>query len=733
MSVPLPPGFRDNLARLGRLIRKELSESLRDRRTVLTLILMPLLLYPVLAMAFQQMLLSSRVEKLQPLYRLAFTSEEQASALFDYWRVGREQMVRRHAGPAKKKSEVTISPYLEPIPELRPFLTTDVAEAVREGMVDVGIKLDPPVAFKPDPTRPLFVNVEVFYREGSANGREAIRHIEQMTADANATLVGQGLRLMGVMQRGDPVRIHASILAIDSAKRSSLVPVLVPLILVLMTMTGAVYPAIDLTAGERERRTLEILVAAPIPRLSVLLAKYFAVLTVAMLTALANLGSMAITLQVTGLGSAIFGASLTVSVLAQILALLLLFATFFSAVLLTLTSFARSFKEAQAYLIPLMLFSLTPGIMALMPGLSLRGPLAVVPLINIVLLARDVLEFAANPGVVNPASANATIICLVVLTTILYALAAIAFAARIFGAEAVLSSETSGWGDLFRRPTESRPFAEPAWALGSLAVLFPISFLVNAGLARIEGLDLGTRLLLACVGNVVLFAGVPMLASVLGRIRWASGLALRAPGWQACIVAVLLGASLWPFVHELVLFLQRAGVTTLREEHRERISALVAQWREVSPWLIVLAMAVVPAVVEELFFRGYLLSSLLGEEGKPVRAVVGSAALFAVFHLLVSDALAVERLLPSFLLGLVLGWLAYSSRSVVPGMFLHMLHNGAIVLLGYYEPQLIEAGWATQGQEHFPLWLLSSAAGLAVPGLMWLWWLGRARPQPRAG
>jgi ABC-2 type transport system permease protein/sodium transport system permease protein len=224
-----------------------------------------------------------------------------------------------------------------------------------------------------------------------------------------------------------------------------------------------------------------------------------------------------------------------------------------------------------------------------------------------------------------------------------------------------------------------------------------------------------------------------MLASVLGRIRWASGLALRAPGWQACIVAVLLGASLWPFVHELVLFLQRAGVTTLREEHRERISALVAQWREVSPWLIVLAMAVVPAVVEELFFRGYLLSSLLGEEGKPVRAVVGSAALFAVFHLLVSDALAVERLLPSYLLGLVLGWLAYSSRSVVPGMFLHMLHNGAIVLLGYYEPQLIEAGWATQGQEHFPLWLLSSAAGLAVPGLMWLWWLGRARPQPRAG
>ena len=56
---------------------------------------------------------------------------------------------------------------------------------------------------------------------------------------------------------------------------------LIPLILILMTITGAVYPAIDLTAGERERGTLEALMAAPVPRLGLLLAKYFAVLAVA--------------------------------------------------------------------------------------------------------------------------------------------------------------------------------------------------------------------------------------------------------------------------------------------------------------------------------------------------------------------------------------------------------------------------------------------------------------------
>ena len=76
---------------------------------------------------------------------------------------------------------------------------------------------------------------------------------------------------------------------------------LIPLVLVLMTVTGAVYPAIDLTAGERERGTLEMLIAAPVPRLGLLLAKYAAVLTVALLTALVNLAAMTITVHSTGL------------------------------------------------------------------------------------------------------------------------------------------------------------------------------------------------------------------------------------------------------------------------------------------------------------------------------------------------------------------------------------------------------------------------------------------------
>ena len=272
---------------------------------------------------------------------------------------------------------------------------------------------------------------------------------------------------------------------------------MIPLILILMTITGGVYPAIDLTAGERERGTLEILMAAPVPRLSLLFAKYVAVLTVALLTALVNLSTMMVTLVVSGLGPIVFRNGLTLEVLLSILALLVLFAGFFSAVLLALCSFARSFKEAQAYLIPLMLVSMGPGMLSLMPGIKLQGFLIIAPLINIVLLARDVLQGEAN---VLAASA-------VILSTSLYALAALALAARLFGAEAVLFTDQGTWADLWRRPAKASARATPAAALFCLALLFPAYFCDYGG-ASCRNLASGS-LRVHQPGRAVLFGSFP--------------------------------------------------------------------------------------------------------------------------------------------------------------------------------------------------------------------------------
>src|SRR6185503_2333002 len=104
----------------------------------------------------------------------------------------------------------------------------------------------------------------------------------------NGVYLQERLRAERVTQRATPVRLYRSPIVGERMEGLSLRAV-VPLILILMTITGAVYPAIDLTAGERERGTLEILVAAPVPRLALLFAKYVTVVTVALMTAVVNL------------------------------------------------------------------------------------------------------------------------------------------------------------------------------------------------------------------------------------------------------------------------------------------------------------------------------------------------------------------------------------------------------------------------------------------------------------
>src|SRR5262249_12071340 len=264
------------------------------------------------------------------------------------------------------------------------------------------------------------------------------------------------------------------------------------------------------------------------------------------------------------------------------------------------------------------------------------------PLINVVLLARDLLEGTARPAVAG----------VVVATTLLYALAALALAARVFGTEAVLSSEQGTWADLFRRPSDAQPAATPSGALLCLALMFPANFLLSAGLARVAGLTAGLRLALMAVATIVLFGAFPVASAWLGRVRLWSAFRLRAPPWWGLAVAALLGVSLWPLIHEGILLLRQAGFTTLRAEHLERMSEVLAAWRRLPPAAVVLALAVVPAVLEELFFRGYLFSALGGEGEHPQTAILGTAGLFALFHLLVSGTLAVERLPPSLLLGL---------------------------------------------------------------------------------
>ena len=172
--------------------------------------------------------------------------------------------------------------------------------------------------------------------------------------------------------------------------------------------------------------------------------------------------------------------SFSLLIMFKVFLLLVLFAAFFSALLLAVTSFARSFKEAQAYLIPIILLSMAPGLMAMMPGLTLAGPLAVVPMVNILLLARDVLH---NDVMMLPALVT-------VVSTLAYTLFGVFVAAKIFGADAILYGSQGSWSDLLARPHRRLAIAPMMTVVFCMILLFPINFLFIGMLSRVESFGL---------------------------------------------------------------------------------------------------------------------------------------------------------------------------------------------------------------------------------------------------
>ncbi len=317
----IPGNGHHRSGRWSRLCLKELRETLRDRRTMLTLFLMPLLVYPLLGMVFQRSLISVRPSD-RPELVIGVPSEDFKSQLKRTLEVGDAYLRQKRRGtgdePRMNRGLDWTAEETTKLTEVNLFVQEDLAEQVEVEKFDLGVL---PVV-NGGPRR-----LKLIYRQGSTLSQRALRFVEQRLQAANEFNLRQRLREVG---ESDRVLFHPERQAIRVSSTEIMLSTLVPMILILMTVTGAVYPAIDLTAGERERHTLEMLMVAPVPRLKLLLAKYVAVVSVACLTALVNLLAMTITLQATGLGGELFGeAGLSPLRIAQILAMLVLFAAFF--------------------------------------------------------------------------------------------------------------------------------------------------------------------------------------------------------------------------------------------------------------------------------------------------------------------------------------------------------------------------------------------------------------------
>ena len=206
---------------------------------------------------------------------------------------------------------------------------------------------------------------------------------------------------------------------------------IIPYLVIIMCLTGAMYPAMDLTAGEKERATMETILSSPISRTHLVLGKFLLVVSASLVTAALSVTSMGISSwafqQFQDQSSGVHIKIGLIAVLSVFMVALPL-AVLFSAALITIALFAKSYKEAQSYISPLMVVVIVPAVAAMLPGVELTPRLSLVPILNVSLLCKDLI--AGNY--------HWNAIALIFLSTSLYAAAALFIAVKMFQRESVL-------------------------------------------------------------------------------------------------------------------------------------------------------------------------------------------------------------------------------------------------------------------------------------------------------
>jgi len=233
-----------------------------------------------------------------------------------------------------------------------------------------------------------------------------------------------------------PFTIQRQNVAPPAKVAGSLLGGMLPYIIIILCMTGAMYPAIDLTAGEKERGTMETILCCPVGRTELVLGKFLMVLTASVGTVVLSLLSMGATFQFAKrvlAGSApreVLQTVATIDIggLAGVFLMLLPVAVMLSAALLMVGLFSKSFREAQSYCGPLMLVVIVPAIAGMLPGMELNASLAVVPLLNVSLVCKEMIS----------GTWHWNYILLIFGSACLYATAALAAAVWMFHREEVL-------------------------------------------------------------------------------------------------------------------------------------------------------------------------------------------------------------------------------------------------------------------------------------------------------
>jgi len=537
------------------------------------------------------------------------------------------------------------------------------------------------------PPRPILLH-------NSANEKSemAYRRVQHALQNWEDVLLGERLRDAGLpLSLPNPVPITKIDLAEATQLAANVWSKIFPALLVIMSVTGAFYPAIDLGAGEKERGTMETLLISPASRTEIVFGKFLTVMVFSLSTALLNLVSMGFTgkhmLSAIGAARSSPLGDLSFPPLESLIWVVLLalpLSALFSALSLSLAMFARSSKEGQYYLTPLLLVTMGLTMFCLNPSVELNPYYSVLPVTGPALLLKALLLGSTETPVALYAIP-------VLITSCGYSGLALWWATEQFQREDVLFREAERfeiglWIRHLLREKEPTPSFSEAAVCFVLVALLQFLFLTSMQ-GSLEQLNSPQKLvtvqliyLIATVGAPPLFMALLLTTNVRRTLK------LTFPSWNILALGLVLAFSLQPLALELMGRLDRF-FPPLPPGARQLLEAMGSG--SVPLWLSLATFALAPAVCEELAFRGFILSGLQ-HSGRRWLPIVISALLFGVIHMIP------KQQFNAALLGIVLGLLAARSGSLLPGLLFHFCFNGTQVLATRLTPADLETpflGW----------------------------------------
>lgn len=662
------------------VFRKELRELLRDRRSLLIMFGIPLVLYPVLTVALGNLAKTQQQKLKDEPAKVVVRNGGEAPTLLEQIRAagsgievvvggGGAATTTPASGPTSDPatSPASIagpSPATFPAPATAP--TTQATAPSTAGSAELGAGtvdaiLDVPPGAEAAALaggQPEFVyslNRSRFQKAGAAERKleKALREYERWVVERR--LAGRGVPPAVLA----PLKTRAVDVATGGQRLGSLMATMLPLFLLITGTLGAFFPAINATTTERERGTMETLLSTPAGRTEVLLGKALLVLIGGLLTAGLNLLSMAMVLKWMFAGAAKIpgAADLAIDPVALGLAFLAAVPTLVFITGLTMVAglFARTFQEANALALPVMLLPLAAAAIGMADPPTTPG-LLVTPIANTTVIIRDVLTGRATVGAFLLASA----------ASCLYAGLLLSAAARVFNTEQLVNPSweplsMKGLGLSRRRGGKAaarRPRRLPS--VDAALALFAVTLLLTLYSApAMAGLNL---LVILVITEVLLLAAPALLLAAAARWPWVQTFSFRSVAWPALAGATLVGVGLVPVVN--LLYVLQNKVWPASPEHFARILELFLPSVRAHPVLTALAIGALAGVCEELLYRGPIQAALVRRLPVAPALAVG-AVLFAAAHM---DAHGFPI---RMLLGLALGYVAWRGGSVFPAMVLH--------------------------------------------------------------